>query len=116
MEDCITIDRDMEFSVGQFIWSGFDYIGEPTPYHTKNSYFGQIDTAGFPKDSYYVWQSAWTDYRKAPMVHIFPYWDFNVGQMIDVRVCTNCPYVELYLNGKVSDVRKSAMAHTAVGT
>ena len=100
MEDCITIDRDMEFSMGQFIWSGFDYIGEPTPYHTKNSYFGQIDTAGFPKDSYYVWQSAWTDYRKAPMVHIFPYWDFNVGQMIDVRVCTNCPYVELYLNGK----------------
>ena len=100
MEDCITIDRDMEFSMGQFIWSGFDYIGEPTPYHTKNSYFGQIDTAGFPKDSYYVWQSAWTDYRKAPMVHIFPYWDFNDGQKIDVRVCSNCPYVELYLNGK----------------
>lgn len=100
MEDCITIDRDMEFSMGQFIWSGFDYIGEPTPYHTKNSYFGQIDTAGFPKDSYYVWQSAWTDYREKPMVHIFPYWDFNVGQMIDVRVCSNCPYVELYLNGK----------------
>lgn len=100
MEDCITIDRDTEFSMGQFIWSGFDYIGEPTPYHTKNSYLGQIDTAGFPKDSYYVWQSAWTDYRKAPMVHIFPYWDFNVGQMIDVRVCSNCPFVELYLNGR----------------
>lgn len=100
VEDCITIDRDMEFSMGQFIWSGFDYIGEPTPYHTKNSYFGQIDTAGFPKDSYYVWQSAWTDYKTKPMVHIFPYWDFNVGQMIDVRVCSNCPYVELYLNGK----------------
>ena len=100
MEDCITIDRDMDFSMGQFIWSGFDYIGEPTPYHTKNSYFGQIDTAGFPKDSYYVWQSAWTDYKTKPMVHIFPYWDFNVGQIIDVRVCSNCPYVELYLNGK----------------
>lgn len=99
MEDCITIDRDMDFSMGQFIWSGFDYIGEPTPYHTKNSYFGQIDTAGFPKDSYYVWQSAWTDYKTKPMVHIFPYWDFNAGQMIDVRVCSNCPYVELYLNG-----------------
>ena len=100
IEDCITIDRDMDFSMGQFIWSGFDYIGEPTPYHTKNSYFGQIDTAGFPKDSYYVWQSAWTDYRKAPMIHIFPYWDFNDGQMIDVRICSNCPFVELYLNGK----------------
>lgn len=100
MEDCITVDRDTEFSMGQFIWSGFDYIGEPTPYHTKNSYFGQIDTAGFPKDSYYVWQSAWTDYRKAPMVHLFPYWDFNPGQKIDVRVCSNCPFVELYLNGR----------------
>ena len=100
MEECITVDRDTEFSMGQFIWSGFDYIGEPTPYHTKNSYFGQIDTAGFPKDSYYVWQSAWTDYRKAPMVHLFPYWDFNPGQKIDVRVCSNCPFVELYLNGR----------------
>lgn len=100
MEDCVTVDRDTEFSMGQFIWSGFDYIGEPTPYHTKNSYFGQIDTAGFPKDSYYVWQSAWTDYRKNPMVHVFPYWDFNEGQQIDVRVCSNCPVVELFLNGK----------------
>ena len=97
MEDCITMDRDMEFSMGQFLWTGFDYIGEPTPYHTKNSYFGQVDTAGFPKDSYYVWQSAWTDYRKNPMVHVFPYWDFNPGQMIDVRVCSNAPVVELFL-------------------
>lgn len=100
MEICATVDRDLEFSLGQFIWSGFDYIGEPTPYHTKNSYFGQIDTAGFPKDSFYVWQSAWTDYRKKPMVHIFPYWDFNEGQLIDVRVCSNAPYVELFVNGK----------------
>lgn len=100
MEICATVDRDMEFSLGQFIWSGFDYIGEPTPYHTKNSYFGQIDTAGFPKDSFYVYQSVWTDYRKKPMVHIFPYWDFNEGQLIDVRVCSNAPYVELFVNGK----------------
>lgn len=100
MEDCITLDRDTEFSMGQFLWTGFDYIGEPTPYHTKNSYFGQIDTAGFPKDSYYVWQSAWTDYHKKPMVHVFPYWDFNPGQMIDVRVCSNAPVVELFVNGR----------------
>ena len=100
MEDCITGDRDREFSMGQFLWTGFDYIGEPTPYHTKNSYFGQVDTAGFPKDSYYVWQSAWTDYRKKPMIHVFPYWDFNPGQMIDVRVCSNAPVVELFINGK----------------
>ena len=100
MERCVCEDRDMDFSMGQFLWTGFDYIGEPTPYHTKNSYFGQVDTAGFPKDAYYVWQSAWIDYRKAPMIHIFPYWDFNEGQSIDIRVCSNAPFVELFCNGK----------------
>lgn len=98
-EKCITDDRDAEYIWGQFIWTGFDYIGEPTPYHTKNSYFGQIDTAGFPKDSFYVFQAEWTDYKKAPMVHLFPYWDFNPGQMIDVRICSNAPEVELRVNG-----------------
>ncbi|UUZ95360.1 DUF4982 domain-containing protein [Paenibacillus sp. P25] len=98
-EACILAERDTPFSLGQFIWTGFDYIGEPTPYHTKNSYFGQIDTATFKKDSYYIYQAAWTDYRTKPMVHIFPYWDFNPGQMIDVRVCSNAPRVELLLNG-----------------
>ncbi|MCR4901270.1 MAG: DUF4982 domain-containing protein [Butyrivibrio sp.] len=97
---CIKNDRDIPFSMGQFIWTGFDYIGEPTPYHTKNSYFGQIDTAGFPKDAYYEWQGAWTDYKKSPMVHICPYWDFNEGQSIDVRVFTNAPKARLSLNGK----------------
>lgn len=98
-EKCIADDRDAEYIFGQFLWSGFDYIGEPTPYHTKNSYFGQIDTAGFPKDAYYVFQAEWTDYKKAPMVHLFPYWDFNPGQRIDVRACTNAPVVELFVNG-----------------
>lgn len=98
-EQCITSDRDAKFSMGQFIWTGFDYIGEPTPYHTKNSYFGQIDTAGFYKDQAYMYQAEWTDYKKAPMVHIFPYWDFSVGQMVDVRICSNAPRVELFVNG-----------------
>jgi beta-galactosidase len=98
-EACIIAERDAPFSLGQFIWTGFDYIGEPTPYHTKNSYFGQIDTATFPKDSYYIYQAAWTDYKTRPMIHIFPYWDFNPGQMIDVRVCSNAPRIELQLNG-----------------
>ncbi len=105
-EKCITDDRDPEYIWGQFIWTGFDYIGEPTPYHTKNSYFGQIDTAGFPKDSYYVFQAEWTDGEKAPMVHLFPYWDFNPGQMIDLRACTNAPEVELFVNG-VSQGRRT---------
>jgi beta-galactosidase len=99
VEKCITDDRDAEFNFGQFLWTGFDYIGEPTPYHTKNSYFGQIDTAGFPKDSYYVFQAEWTDVKKNPMVHLFPYWDFNEGQLIDVRACTNGASVELFVNG-----------------
>lgn len=99
-EACIIAERDAPFSLGQFIWTGFDYIGEPTPYHTKNSYFGQLDTATFKKDSYYIYQAAWTDYRKNHMVHIFPYWDFNEGQMIDVRICSNAPKVELQLNGR----------------
>jgi beta-galactosidase len=99
-EACIIADRDAKFSLGQFIWTGFDYIGEPTPYHTKNSYLGQIDTATFKKDSYYVFQAEWTNYKTNPMVHIFPYWDFNNGQMIDVRVCSNAPRVELQFNGK----------------
>lgn len=97
---CIGDDRDAEYSLGQFIWTGFDYIGESTPYETKNSYFGQIDTAGFPKDSFYIFRSEWTDYRESPMVHVFPYWDFNEGQMIDVQVCSNAPKVELFFNGE----------------
>ena len=97
-EHCIIADRDATFSLGQFIWTGFDYIGEPTPYFTKNSYFGQLDTAGFKKDSFYIYQAEWTDYKKAPMVHIFPYWDFSEGQMIDIRVCSNAPKIELFFN------------------
>ena len=97
-EACIIADRDASFSLGQFIWTGFDYLGEPTPYHTKNSYLGQIDTAGFFKDSAYIFQSAWTDYKENPMVHIFPYWDFSDGQLIDIRVTSNAPKVELFFN------------------
>ncbi len=99
-EYCILAERDHPYSLGQFLWTGFDYIGEPTPYHTKNSYFGQLDTATFPKDSYYIYQAAWTDYKTSPMVHLFPYWDFSPGQIIDVRVCSNAPRIELQFNGK----------------
>lgn len=53
-------------------------IRDLTPYFTKNSYFGQVDTAGFPKDSYYHYMAEWTDYKTNPMVHLLPYWDFNI--------------------------------------
>lgn len=98
-EKCITDDRDAAFCMGQFIWTGMDYIGEPTPYHTKNSYFGTVDTAGFPKDAFYVFKSAW-DQDAAPFVHLYPYWDFNEGQLIDVQVASNAPGVRLLLNGR----------------
>ena len=96
----ITDDRDHEFCFGQYIWSGWDYIGEPTPYFTKNSYFGQVDTAGFPKDTYYVYQAEWTDYKEKPMVHLLPYWDWNEGQLIDIRIYSNAPKTELFFNDK----------------
>ena len=99
-EACIIPDRDADFCAGQFIWTGFDYIGESTPYSTKNSYFGQIDTAGFPKDSAYIFRSEWTSYESAPFVHIFPYWDFIEGQRIDVRVTSNAPKVALFFQGE----------------
>ena len=105
-EHCVIQERDHDFSLGQFLWSGFDYIGEPTPYHTKNSYFGQIDTAGFPKDSYYTYKAAWTDAETNPFVHVFPYWDFNPGQTVDVRIVTNAAEAELFVNG-VSRGRKA---------
>lgn len=92
---CIGADHRYPFTLGQFIWSGFDYIGEPTPYHTKNSYFGQIDTAGFAKDSFYRYKAAWTD---DPVLHLFPYWDFNEGQPVDVCAYTNAHAVELFVN------------------
>ena len=113
IEACICDDRDMEFSLGQFIWTGYDYIGEPTPYQTKNSYFGLIDTAGFYKDAYYVFKSAWVSSEDDPFVHIFPYWDYNEGQPVDVRVVSNLPFVELFLNGK--SLGKQELTH-AIGS
>lgn len=100
------LDRNCDFCGGQFIWTGFDYIGEPTPYSTKNSYFGIVDTAGFPKDIYYFYNSVWTyegarTWLKTPVLHIVPsYWDFNDGDMIDVIIYSNAHSVELFLNGK----------------
>lgn len=96
----ITDDRDRPFSAGQFIWTGWDYIGEPTPYFSKNSFFGHIDTAGFYKDTAYILKAGWVDPEDHPFVHISPYWDFNEGQMIDVEVYSNAARVVLFFNGE----------------
>ena len=95
----IANDRDCPFSAGQYIWTGWDYIGEPTPYHTKSSFFGQIDTAGFPKDTFYLFKSEWGSKNTSPFVHLLPYWDWNEGQKIDIKAYTNMDTVELFFNG-----------------
>ena len=96
----IANDRYCPFSAGQYIWTGWDYIGEPTPYHTKSSFFGQIDTAGFPKDTFWLFKSEWAGKNAAPFVHLLPYWDWNEGQQIDVKAYTNGASVELFFNGQ----------------
>lgn len=96
----ITFERDCDFSAGQYIWTGWDYIGEPTPYHSKNSFFGQIDTAGFPKDTFYLYKSEWAGKKAEPFIHLLPYWDWNEGQLIDVKAYSNGDRVELFFNGK----------------
>ena len=94
------------FCGGQFIWTGFDYIGEPTPYGfpARSSYFGLIDLAGFPKDSYYMYQSEWTS---KPMLYLFPHWNWLEGQTIDLWAYYNqADEVELFINGKSQGIRK----------
>lgn len=106
----IAINRDTDFCAGMYIWTGTDYIGEPSPYSTKNAYFGNVDTAGLKKDSFWLYQAAWTD---KPVLHIMPYWDFNEGQLIDVVAYTNLSEAELFVNGK-SVGRKTVEEYTAV--
>ena len=72
---CLQSEQRWPFTLGQYLWTGWDYIGEPTPYHTRSSYFGTIDTAGFPKDAYYVVQAAWLDPKTHPNGNdLFPTW------------------------------------------
>lgn len=84
---------------GLFIWTGFDYLGEPTPYWwpARSSYFGIIDLAGFPKDVYYMYQSEWTS---KDVLHVFPHWNWKEGQAVDIWIYTNAQEAELFLNGK----------------
>ncbi|MET7886930.1 glycoside hydrolase family 2 TIM barrel-domain containing protein [Streptomyces avermitilis] len=94
-------DRDRKWFAGQFLWSGIDYIGEPTPYDVfpvKASFFGAVDTAGFPKDMYHLFRSQWTS---EPMVHLLPMsWNHQAGDTVEVWAYANVDTVELFLNGK----------------
>ncbi len=105
-EETLKALRKATYIPGLFVWSGFDYLGEPLPYPwpARSSYFGIIDLAGFPKDAYFLYKSLWTD---KPVLHIFPHWNWEKGQTIDVwAYYNNADEVELFLNGKSLGVRR----------
>ena len=99
--------KQHDYLSGMFVWTGFDYLGEPTPYWypARSSYFGIIDLAGFPKDVYYMYQSEWT---QKPVLHLLPHWNWKAGQSIDVWAYSNAEEVELFLNGKSVGTKKKA--------
>ncbi len=98
--------EENDFIMGQFIWTGFDYLGEPTPYGwpARSSYFGIVDLAGFPKDVYYMYQSQWRPDKT--VLHLFPHWNWEDGQEIDMwAYYNNADEVELFVNGESQGVR-----------
>lgn len=101
--------KQNDFMAGCFVWSGFDFLGEPVPYPkwpARSSYYGIIDLAGFPKDVYYMYQSEWTT---KPVLHIFPHWNWAKGQIVDVwAYYNNADEVELFLNGKSLGIQKKS--------
>ena len=129
--DSWTFDRDNAGYAGQFIWTGTDYIGEPTPWHNQNqtpvksSYFGIVDTAGIPKHDFYLYQSQWVSVKKKPMVHLLPHWNWedptlkaNVADAegkIPVRAYSNAASVELFLNGQSLGVKTFNKKQTSDG-
>jgi beta-galactosidase len=95
-----------DFIAGTFVWSGFDFLGEPVPYRwpARSSYYGIVDLAGFPKDVYYMYQSEWTN---KPVLHVFPHWNWKVGDTVDVwAYYNNADEVELFLNGKSLGIKR----------
>jgi len=94
---------DHPYVAGEFIWTGMDYLGEPTPYYSewpsRSSYFGVVDLAGLPKNRFYAYRAAWTEH---PVLHVFPHWNWEgmEGQTVPVHVFTSYPEAELFVNGK----------------
>lgn len=104
-EETLKLIRDNDFISGQYVWTGFDYIGEPTPFGwpAHSSYFGIVDLAGFPKDAYYLYQSEWS---KKQVLHLFPHWNWKPGQVVDMWCYyNNADEVELFVNGKSQGVK-----------
>ncbi|GHH72169.1 beta-galactosidase [Streptomyces sulfonofaciens] len=112
-------DRDREFFAGQFVWTGIDYLGEPTPYYdvfpVKSSFFGAVDTAGFPKDQFFLYRSQWSE---EPMVHLLPmdWTGHRTKDEVTVWVYSNVAEVELFLNGTSLGTRHFDRKTTPYGT
>lgn len=107
-EETLKLIKKNDFISGQYIWTGFDYIGEPTPYGwpARSSYFGIVDLAGFPKDVYYLYQSEWTD---RPVLHLFPHWNWTPGEVVDMWCYYNqADEVELFVNGRSQGIRQKS--------
>lgn len=110
-EDDFVMDDDTDWCMGQFVWTGFDYIGEPTPYDTDawpnhTSVFGIIDLASIPKDRFYLYRSKWNTTNNT--LHILPHWNWEgrEGEITPVFVYTNSPKAELFINGKSQGIRE----------
>jgi beta-galactosidase len=103
-EDNFVYHDDLPYCIGEFVWTGFDYLGEPTPYYTNwpshSSMFGIVDLAGIPKDRFYLYRSHWAPQKET--LHILPHWTWKgrEGETTPVFVYTNHPTVELFINGK----------------
>ena len=109
-DDDFVMQDDKPWVIGEFVWTGFDYLGEPTPYDnswpSRSSYFGISDLAGLPKDRYYLYRSRWN--KTSPTLHLLPHWNWEgrEGQTTPVFVYTSYDSAELFLNGKSLGVRK----------
>jgi beta-galactosidase len=103
--------QDDRFVAGEFVWTGFDYLGEPTPFEkqAKSSYFGIVDLCGIPKDRYYLYRSHWRP--ETTTIHILPHWNWpdRAGQTVPVFLYTNGDSAELFLNGKSLGVREKGV-------
>jgi beta-galactosidase len=105
-EETWKLVKNHDFFSGMYIWTGWDYIGEPTPFPwpAVSSYFGIIDLAGFPKDPFYFYQSEWTN---TPVLHVFPHWNWKPGEKVDVvAYFNNADEVELFLNGRSQGTKR----------
>ena len=115
-EDDFIQHEDLPYCIGEFVWTGFDYLGEPTPYYTDwpshSSLFGIIDLAGLPKDRYYLYRSHWN--RDEETLHILPHWNWKgrEGEVTPIFVYTNHPTAELFINGKSQGKRTKDMSVT----